>query len=1002
MNLNQTIRQSLTLVAFVMTSLVAKAQLWSEDFSGEANGATSGTAGGTLGGTWSTSYSGSGTFSRQNNFFVGPVLYAEGTDSEGVWSSNTIDISSVGYAIINADVYSAFVESNDYLRISYVLDGVETVFYELIGGNGFAGLSAEAPASAIVAGDDLQVIVYIRNDDGGFFTDTYAVDNISVTAAPIIYSRKSGTWDDVTGGVGGTGTWSLTGHSGAACGCYPLNTQVAIVGSGHTVTLPASQTTIGTPPTTNLAPGAVDVYGTLQFNTNTVTLGIQQGLFRVRNGGTVNSSSGAITGEQISFLADVGGATFQVDAGGTASIEDLVLATGAINLHYLTGGGTLTITDDILIDASGATLTNNRTASFTIGDDLDFNATNSSFINNNTVTIADDVTVDASNTSISNDASATLTITDELNFNADNSAFTNNGTASIADILATDNGDDDNVVTNASGATLSVGGINPTNADMDVLNYGIINQSGNFTNINTADTNFDNLSTGVWNWSLTPNTTYDTDIATVLNLTAIGNTFNYNAAGAQRIIPTTYHHISLSTSGAKDGNNASFSVQGNWTVSGTATFTEGTAGTITFNGSVAQTITNPAGETFYNLTINNSSGASPQITTDGNVTVSNVLTMTDGNVNLNGNTFRLSSSATGALVHSLASSSGWMYGGSFARVRPASTTITVGASAHSLFPLGSSSDWRPFFVGQNSVAGTAGTMTVTHTNSTSTSTVSFAESIVRRHDSYWTPTTTGTGGTYTLRAGGTNFGTIQETADLRMSTSTGVVGTHAAASGGPTDWRVNRTAVSLAQLNSNNFHVASTDATNSPLPIELISFTAKLVNSEVELKWSTASEMNNDYFTIERATDVEHFEAILEEDGKGTTKELNHYKVIDASPLYGKSYYRLKQTDFDGQYSYSPVQVILYEGPRFATLTAFPNPLQGSDLTIRIEGLQGATHVPVQILNMQGQKVYEKVIEVESPGIITEEISSNYFLTSGLYIIKAGETLYLTKKIVVE
>ncbi len=186
------------------------------------------------------------------------------------------------------------------------------------------------------------------------------------------------------------------------------------------------------------------------------------------------------------------------------------------------------------------------------------------------------------------------------------------------------------------------------------------------------------------------------------------------------------------------------------------------------------------------------------------------------------------------------------------------------------------------------------------------------------------------------------------------------------------------------------------------MPIELLSFTAELKNSIVELKWSTASETDNDYFTIERAIDLEHFEAIIEEDGAGTTKELRKYKVIDASPLYGRSYYRLKQTDFDGKFSYSPLQVIDYEGPKYVTLTAYPNPLRESDLTIRIEGLKEATVVPVQILNMQGQTVYENLIDVKTPGIITAEIPASYFMNSGLYIIKAGETLYMTKKIVIE
>ncbi len=137
--------------------------------------------------------------------------------------------------------------------------------------------------------------------------------------------------------------------------------------------------------------------------------------------------------------------------------------------------------------------------------------------------------------------------------------------------------------------------------------------------------------------------------------------------------------------------------------------------------------------------------------------------------------------------------------------------------------------------------------------------------------------------TWALRAGGTNFGTIAKASHLRMSTSSGVVGTNSAGSGGTTDWRVNRITLTFAQL-ANNFHVGSTDATNSPLPIELLSFSAQLKNNEVDLKWSTASETNNDYFTIERATDVEHFETILTHDGQGTSKELNHYEIIDSSP----------------------------------------------------------------------------------------------------------------------
>lgn len=485
------------------------------------------------------------------------------------------------------------------------------------------------------------------------------------------------------------------------------------------------------------------------------------------------------------------------------------------------------------------------------------------------------------------------------------------------------------------------------------------------------------------------------------NASASGNLVNYYRNGAQTIAPVTYHSLALTSTGSKTAGG-SFSVRGDFEVSGSATFQHGSA-TVTLNGTGVQNLDIlSTGITFNNLTIDNSFGATPQITVSGgNVAVSSVLRMDGGNINLNGNSITLNSSAPASLNHS----SGWMYGGSISRHRPASTSISVG-NDHSLFPLGSPSDWRPFYVGQNDNTGTAGVMTVTHTNSTSTSDVTINDggtSIARRHNSFWSPTTTGTGGTYVLRAGGTNFGVIEQASHLRMATSTGtgVTGNHSAGSGGP-PWYVNRTSVSRANLNANNFHLASTNAGSSPLPIELLSFSAQLKNNFVELKWSTATETNNDFFTVERTSNVEHFEPILQIEGAGTTKELTDYKVIDPSPLYGRSYYRLKQTDFDGKYTYSSVSVIDYEGPEHSTLTVFPNPSSGKNLTIKIEGLTDATEVPVQIVNMQGQKVYETTIQVKTPGVITEQISREKLLPSGVYIIKAGNTLFLTQKIVIE
>jgi hypothetical protein len=87
----------------------------------------------------------------------------------------------------------------------------------------------------------------------------------------------------------------------------------------------------------------------------------------------------------------------------------------------------------------------------------------------------------------------------------------------------------------------------------------------------------------------------------------------------------------------------------------------------------------------------------------------------------------------------------------------------------------------------------------------------------------------------------------------------------------------------------------------STLPIELVSFEAKpTIYNTVDLTWVTASELNNDFFTIERSIDGLNWEIVDTLSGAGTTNQENNYKLTDKRPHFGLSYYRLKQTDFDG------------------------------------------------------------------------------------------------------
>ncbi len=97
------------------------------------------------------------------------------------------------------------------------------------------------------------------------------------------------------------------------------------------------------------------------------------------------------------------------------------------------------------------------------------------------------------------------------------------------------------------------------------------------------------------------------------------------------------------------------------------------------------------------------------------------------------------------------------------------------------------------------------------------------------------------------------------------------------------------------------------------LPIELIAFNASAAGSEVHLNWSTASELNNDYFTVERSKDGLSWEEVVRVDGAGNSIHRLDYSSVDKRPYAGLSYYRLKQTDFDGQYSISKVVSVVVD-----------------------------------------------------------------------------------------
>lgn len=438
-----------------------------------------------------------------------------------------------------------------------------------------------------------------------------------------------------------------------------------------------------------------------------------------------------------------------------------------------------------------------------------------------------------------------------------------------------------------------------------------------------------------------------------------------------------------STLGSID-NAGEITLTGDWTnIAANTVFTTNT-GLVTILGTTAaQTIGGTNSTGFYNLTTNNTFAISPQIILGLNQTVKNTLTMTAGNINLAGFTKTLGTApaSPGALVHSATAASGWMYGGNFARYFDAAT-VSDGSLA-GLFPMGTvSGEFRPFYLTAPAVAPTTGDLnTVSHTDATTIADVSFpdgASTVVRRHDAFWTltPGAALTGGTYNLRGEGTGYGTIGAVADLRLTLIGSVVGTAGVNAGTTAQPIVNRTGLTLAEL-TNNFYIGSVDKTNSPLPIELIEFTGKCDAENVVLSWKTASELNNDYFTIEKSNDGENWMDLTKVKGAGNSLRALHYSYTDSEKNNSFNYYRLKQTDYNREFHYS--DIIYVEGciDKKLDLHVYPNPSTGN-FNLELIGEKEPV-LSINVYNALGEKVYQSNKE-ESSINLNDKPNGVYFI----------------------
>lgn len=177
------------------------------------------------------------------------------------------------------------------------------------------------------------------------------------------------------------------------------------------------------------------------------------------------------------------------------------------------------------------------------------------------------------------------------------------------------------------------------------------------------------------------------------------------------------------------------------------------------------------------------------------------------------------------------------------------------------------------------------------------------------------------------------------------------------------------------------------------IPIDLISFTAQCRNGRKELNWTTATETNNNFFTIEGSGDGVHFKALGVVRGVGNSPQVHHYSWTDNAASPGGSYYRLRQTDQDGRSSLSPQVAVRSCSSNSNAITIYPNPF--SDHITLIPQSASGQKILLTIYNAIGEKV------IELPTTMHEQKLDLRGLAKGGYLIKiTGDNISFYSKLI--
>lgn len=461
-----------------------------------------------------------------------------------------------------------------------------------------------------------------------------------------------------------------------------------------------------------------------------------------------------------------------------------------------------------------------------------------------------------------------------------------------------------------------------------------------------------------------------TPAASTIGITSTNAIYNLtvNSSNATATLQTnnlTVTNTVTISAGILSANNLNLTVGGNWVNNGS--YTAGTA-TVTLNGTSAQSVEGSYTSTFNNLTIANASG----ITLGVSQTVNGTLTLTSGIITIG--TYDLTIGNSGSITG--ASASSFIVTGSTGTLIQ-NNLGTAGRTGGILFPVGTNtSSYTPITVNNSGTADAFNVRVFDNVYLLGTSGAVISSDVVNK--TWMIDEVVAGGSNVTLTA---QWNTVDEASGFDrtscginhyISSAWDTPPAYGAASGS-NPYTISRSGIT-------SFSPFAVSETGAPLPVVFLVFDAILMNGSVHLDWITGTEKNNEYFTVERSSDSNIFEAIGTVKGSGNSSVKNKYEFTDNNLRYGVTYYRIKQTDANGNYGYSSVIAVT---PSLVDLYLYPNPSTFGQLTIMV----GKSEEPstISICDLKGTAIFTGRVEASSDNT---RVNLTSVILPGVYIVE--------------